>query len=58
MGSNGRFVRRRDKRSYSGKLNLRFSPEFHKAIAIEAETTGKSLNDVIIAALKQTYAKP
>jgi predicted HicB family RNase H-like nuclease len=42
-------------RSYSGKLNLRLSPEFHKAIAIEAETTGQSLNDVIVAALQQTY---
>lgn len=42
-------------RPYSGKLNLRLSPDFHKAIAIEAETTGKSLNDVIVTALKQTY---
>ncbi len=42
-------------RPYSGKLNLRLSPDFHKAIAIEAETTGQSLNDVIVAALKQTY---
>ncbi len=42
-------------RPYSGKLNLRLSPEFHKAIAIEAETTGQSLNDVIVAALRQTY---
>ncbi len=42
-------------RPYSGKLNLRLSPDFHKAIAIEAETTGQSLNDVIVSALKQMY---
>ncbi len=42
-------------RPYSGKLNVRLSPDFHKAIAIEAETTGQSLNDVIVSALKKTY---
>jgi predicted HicB family RNase H-like nuclease len=42
-------------RPYSGKLNLRLSPDFHKTLAIKAETTGQSLNDVIVSALKQTY---
>ncbi len=42
-------------RPYSGKLNLRLPPDFHKALALEAETTGQSLNDVIVAALKQAY---
>lgn len=42
-------------RPYSGKLNLRLSPEYHKAIAFEAESTGQSINDVIILALQRTY---
>lgn len=42
-------------RPYSGKLNLRLTPEVHKAIAFEAESTGKSINDVIIDALQHTY---
>jgi Uncharacterized protein encoded in hypervariable junctions of pilus gene clusters len=42
-------------RPYSGKLNLRLPPEFHKAIAFEAESTGQSINDVIVAALQKSY---
>ena len=42
-------------RPYSGKLNLRLTPEVHKIIAYEAETTGQSINDVIVSALHQSY---
>lgn len=43
-------------RPYSGKLNVRLSPDFHKAIAFEAESTGQSINDVIVAAVQQAYS--
>lgn len=46
---------KKPERPYSGKLNLRLAPEFHKAIAFEAESTGKSINDVIVAALQRAY---
>lgn len=42
-------------RPYSGKLNLRLTPEFHKAIAFEAESSGMSINDVVVAALERSY---
>lgn len=42
-------------RPYSGKLNVRLPPEFHKAIAFEAESTGQSINDVIVAAVQHAY---
>lgn len=42
-------------RPYSGKLNLRLTPECHKAIAFEAESSGMSINDVVVAALERSY---
>ncbi len=38
---------------YSGKFNLRLSPELHSKIATEAEKTNKSLNQWVIDTLDQ-----
>ena len=46
--------RRREEpdRPYSGKLNLRMSPELHRKLALEAEARGRSLNDLIVGRLQ------
>ena len=36
---------------YSGKFNLRLSPELHSKVATEAEKAGKSLNQWVIDTL-------
>ncbi|MCL5284725.1 MAG: type II toxin-antitoxin system HicB family antitoxin [Nitrospirae bacterium] len=41
-------------RPYSGKFNLRISPELHRNIAIEAAKSGKSLNSWITEHLEQS----
>jgi predicted HicB family RNase H-like nuclease len=41
------------RRSYSGKFNLRISPELHERLAIAAEAEGKSLNSLAQEALAQ-----
>ena len=38
-------------KSYSGKFNLRLSPELHSKVATEAEKAGKSLNQWVIDTL-------
>ena len=42
-------------RPYSGKMNLRLPPEMHKVLVLEAEQTGKSINDLIVMAVDATY---
>ena len=39
------------RRSYSGKFNLRISPELHERIAIAAQAEGKSINTLAQEAL-------
>lgn len=41
-------------RPYSGKLVLRLPPELHRQIALASETSGKSINDVILEALRDS----
>ncbi len=36
---------------YSGKVNLRLSPEKHRALAQQAVIKGKSINDLIVDAI-------
>lgn len=43
-------------RPYSGKLNLRMPPEKHRLLSIQAESTGQSINDVILSAIDRMYA--
>ena len=43
-------------RAYSGKIPLRIDPELHRAIALEADSAGSSLNAWISASLKKTTA--
>lgn len=42
-------------RSYSGKMNLRMPPEKHRVLAHQAEATGRSINEMILAALDMAY---
>ncbi|MCW5634870.1 MAG: type II toxin-antitoxin system HicB family antitoxin [Rubrivivax sp.] len=41
------------RRSYSGRFNLRISPELHERLAIVAQVEGKSINAVAQEALEQ-----
>jgi len=40
------------RRSYSGKFNLRISPDLHEKLAIVAEAEGKSINTLALEALR------
>ena len=44
------------RRSYSGKFNLRISPELHEKLAIAAQAEGKSINALAQEALAQRVA--
>ena len=44
------------RRSFSGKFNLRISPELHERLAIAAEAEGKSINTLAQEALQQRVA--
>ncbi len=41
-------------KSYSGKLMLRIPPDIHAAVAMAAETRGKSINQMVAEILDQT----
>lgn len=43
------------RRSYSGKFNLRISPELHEKLAIAAQAEGKSINSLAQEALKTRF---
>ena len=47
-------IGREPQKSYSGKLMLRISPDIHAAVAIAAETSGKSINQLVAEILNQT----
>ena len=44
------------KRHFSGKFNLRISPELHERLAIEAQAQGKSINTLAQEALQERVA--
>ena len=44
------------RRSFSGKFNLRISPELHERLAIAAQAEGKSINTLAQEALQQRVA--
>lgn len=44
------------RRNYSGKFNLRISPELHERLAIVAQAEGKSINTLAQEALQQRVA--
>jgi len=44
------------RRHYSGRFNLRISPELHEQLAITAQATGKSVNTLAQEALQQVVA--
>ncbi len=41
------------RRHFSGKFNLRISPELHERLAIEAQAQGKSINTLAQEALEE-----
>jgi len=41
-------------RIYSGKFNLRVSPELHERLSIESNKVGESLNQYCVRALQET----
>ncbi len=43
-------------RRYSGRFNLRISPELHEQLAIQAQAQGKSLNIFVQETLQETIA--
>lgn len=44
------------RRHYSGKFNLRISPELHEKLAIKAQVVGKSVNSLAQEALQELVA--
>lgn len=44
------------RRNFSGKFNLRISPELHEKLAITAQVEGKSINAIAQEALKKRVA--
>ncbi len=44
------------RRTYSGKFNLRISPELHERLAIVAQAEGKSINALAQEALRNRVA--
>ena len=44
------------RRNYSGRFNLRISPELHERLAIAAQAEGKSINTLAQEALAQRVA--
>ena len=44
------------RRNFSGKFNLRISPELHERLAIEAQAQGKSINTLAQEALQERLA--
>ena len=44
------------RRSYSGKFNLRISPDLHERLAIVAQAEGKSINTLAQEALQRRVA--
>ena len=44
------------RRNFSGKFNLRISPELHEKLAIEAQAQGKSINTLAQEALQERVA--
>lgn len=44
------------RRQFSGKFNLRISPELHEQLAIAAEAEGKSINTLAQEALRERIA--
>jgi len=44
---------REPQKTYSGKLMLRIPPDIHAAVAIAADTSGKSINQLVAEILDQ-----
>ena len=44
------------KRHFSGKFNLRISPQLHEKLAIAAQAKGKSINTLAREALQESFA--
>ena len=45
---------KKPQKSYSGNIMLRIPPDIHAAVAIAAETSGKSINQLVAEILDET----
>jgi predicted HicB family RNase H-like nuclease len=42
------------KRNYSGKFNVRISPELHENLVLKATASGKSINQLVVESISST----
>ena len=42
------------RKSYSGKFNVRISPELHENLVLKASATGKSINQLVVESISST----
>ena len=46
------------KKNYSGKFNVRISPELHEGLVVKAAAAGKSINQVVVESIRSTINGP
>lgn len=44
------------KKNYSGKFNVRMSPELHQNLVLKATASGKSINQLVVESISSTVA--
>lgn len=44
------------KKQYSGKFNVRISPELHESLVLKAAAVGKSINQIVVDSISHTVA--
>lgn len=42
------------RKNYSGKFNVRISPELHENLVLKASATGKSINQLVVESISST----
>jgi predicted HicB family RNase H-like nuclease len=45
------------RKNYSGKFNVRISPELHENLVLKASATGKSINQLVVESISSTVVK-
>lgn len=44
------------KKQYSGKFNVRITPELHESLVLKAAAAGKSINQVVVESIAESVA--
>ena len=44
------------KKNYSGKFNVRISPELHQNLVVKATASGKSINQLVVESISSTVS--